>query len=59
MDEKFLYVFDDESKKKLEKAGFRLVASFAKKDIYVFLNDSRLTFALNDVKCFPSNKLTF
>lgn len=59
MGEKFIYVFDKESRDKLVAAGFNLVASNEKKDTYVFVNDTSLTFALNDVSCFPSNKLTF
>lgn len=59
MDEKFIYVFDAESKKKLLEAGFKLIASYEKKNVYVFLNSNSLSFALNDISCCLSNKLTF
>lgn len=63
VDEKFLYVFDKASRDKLLAAGLKLIASYEKKDTYVFANElddaKKKTFSLDDVTFFPSNKLTF
>jgi len=62
MNEKFIYVFDEASKDKLERAGYKLIASYEKKNTYVFANkqsDNVMNFSLDGISYFPSNKLTF
>jgi hypothetical protein len=63
MDERFIYVFDRESRDKLERAGYKLIASDEKKDTYVFANkhddEKKMSFSLDGISYFPSNKLTF
>lgn len=57
--EKFLYVFDSESRDELLTAGFRLLKSDKKNDVYVFANRMDMTFALEDISFVRSNTLTF
>lgn len=59
MDEKFIYVFDEEAKKKLLEAGYKLVASYEKKHVYVFANNNSMSFSFDNISCCYSNKLTF
>lgn len=63
MDEKFIYVFDEDSRDKLERAGYKLIASYEKKNTYVFVNERRnggnMSFSLDGISYLPSNKLTF
>lgn len=57
--EKFLYVFDSESKDELLAAGFRLLKCDKKNDIYVFANQRDMAFELTDISFVRSNTLTF
>lgn len=59
MDEKFLYVFDKETRDKLLASGFTLIASYEKKDTYVFANQTVTKFDFSTITYLPSNKLTF
>lgn len=59
VEEKFLYVFDEASRDKLLRAGLQLISANDKKKVYVFANDRKMTFSLDGVSFFPSNKLTF
>lgn len=59
IEEKFLYVFDELSRDKLLKAGLQLIASYDKKKVFIFANDRKMTFSLDGISYFPSNKLTF
>ena len=59
IEEKFLYVFDEESRDKLLGMGLQMIASYDKKKVYVFANDKKMTFSLDGVTYFPTNKLTF
>ena len=59
MDKKFLYVFDKEARDKLIASGFTLIASYEKKDTYVFANQTATKFDFSTITYLPSNKLTF
>ena len=59
MDKKFLYVFDKETRDKLLASGFALIASYEKKDTYVFANQAATKFDFSTITYLPSNKLTF
>lgn len=57
--EKFLYVFDKESRDELLVAGYKLLKSDKKNDVYVFANRTDMMFELADVSFVRSNVLTF
>lgn len=57
--EKFIYVFDTGARDKLLMAGMTMVGSYDKKEMYIFVNDSSLKFALDGIDYVRSNKLTF
>lgn len=57
--EKFLYVFDKESRDELLVAGFRLLKSDKKNDVYVFANRADMVFDLADISFVRSDVLTF
>lgn len=57
--EKFVYVFSKKDRDRLLKCGMTMVASYDKKETYVFVNDQTMNFALDGVECLRSNKLTF
>lgn len=57
--EKFLYVFDKESRDELLVAGFQLLKSDTKNEIYVFANRMDMAFELADISFVRSNTLTF
>lgn len=57
--EKFLYVFNPEARDELSSAGFKLLKSDTKNDVYVFVNRADMTFTLNDVSFVRSNTLIF
>lgn len=59
MEHKFIYVFDEKSKKELLAAGFELMFSNAEKSIFVFVANDKLSFALQNVKYVSSNMLRF
>lgn len=57
--EKFLYVFSQEDKLKLQEAGFAILKEDEASNVYVFLNQPCLTFSLADSTFVKSNTLTF
>lgn len=57
--EKFLYVFDENSRDCLIAAGFHLLKSDKNSNIYVFANQMDMAFELTDVSYVRSNTLTF
>lgn len=57
--EKFLYVFDKESRDELLHAGFKLLKSDKKNDVYVFANRTDMTFEIADISFVRTNTLTF
>ena len=59
MGEKFIYVFDKETRDKLLASGFTMIASYEKKETYVFANQTDTKFDFSTITFLPSNKLTF
>lgn len=59
MRDKFIYVFDTASKDKLLRAGFVLLKEDQANNIAVFVNDERLSFALDDVIHISMNTLSY
>lgn len=57
--ERFLYVFDKESRDELLVAGYKLLKSDKKNDIYVFANRMDMAFELTDISFVRSDTLTF
>lgn len=57
--ERFLYVFDKEARDELLVAGFRLLKSDKKNDVYVFANKMDVAFELADISFVRSDTLTF
>lgn len=57
--EKFLYVFDKESRDHLLAHNFRLLRSDKKNDVYVFANRTDMAFEVADIYVVRSNTLTF
>ena len=57
--EKFLCVFDKESRDELLRAGFKLLKSDKKNDIYTFANRSDMAFELADISYVRTDTLTF
>ena len=57
--EKFLYVFSKNDRDSLIAAGYTLLKSDDKNDLYVFVNQTNLAFDLVDMYFVRSNVLTF
>ena len=59
--EKFLYVFDEQTRDKLLSLGFEMLgdALYNKAHVYVFVNKSVENFSLSSVNVLPTNRLTF
>ncbi len=57
--EKFLYVFDKESRDELLHAGYKLLKSDKKNDVYVFANRNDMAFELTDISFVRTDTLTF
>lgn len=57
--EKFLYVFSKDNRDLLIAAGYTLLKSDDKNDLYVFVNQANLIFDLSDIYFVRSNVLTF
>lgn len=57
--ERFLYVFDSESRDALIAAGFQLMKSDKKNSLYVFANRMDMAFELADISFVRSDILTF
>lgn len=56
---KFIYVFDEDARDRLLKAGFTLLSSDAKNGIYVFANDNGLQFSLGGTEHIVTNTMSF
>ena len=54
----FVYAYDPEARDKLTALGYVLFKSDERNNVYVFINDEKLSFAHVD-GCFASDKLTF
>lgn len=57
--EKFLYVFDKESRDELLHAGYKLLKSDKKNDVYIFANRNDMAFDLADISFIRTDTLTF
>lgn len=58
-DNKFIYVFDENSMRKLKEAGFHLIIDNKKESIFVFESSNNINFSLYDIDYVTSNTLTF
>lgn len=56
---KFVYVFDIASRDKLLAAGFTLLKEDIAAQTFTFMNDGKMTFALDDITHVSTNMLTF
>lgn len=56
---KFIYVFDINTKENMVKAGFKLMKSDDRNDIYVFLSDDSLRFDFSNISTIRSDTITF
>lgn len=57
--EKFLYVFSKDDRDSLIVAGYSLLKSDDKNDLYVFVNQPTMNFDLLDMTFVRSDVLTF
>lgn len=57
--EKFLYVFSKDNRDLLIAAGYTLLKSDDKNDLYVFVNQANMTFDIVDMSFVRSDILTF
>lgn len=57
--ERFIYVFDKESRDEMVAAGFKLLKSDKKNDVYVFANRNDMAFELAGLSFARSDTLTF
>lgn len=57
--EKFIYVFSKNDRDSLIAAGYALLKSDEKNDLYVFVNQANMTFDLVDVSFVWTDILTF
>lgn len=57
--EKFLYVFSKDDRDLLIAAGYALLKSDDKNDLYVFVNQMNMNFDLLDMAFVRSDVLTF
>ncbi len=57
--EKFIYVFDEDTRDDLLRKDYTIVASFEKKHVYVFANSGNIEKDVEGKNFFPSNRLTF
>lgn len=59
MQDKFIYVFDIDTRDKLLSQNYQLLKSDINKNIFVFENKTDISFSMNDVQFVLSNILTF
>lgn len=59
MENKFIYIFDDDSATKILDAGYVLMKQDESSHIYVFKWDESMKQLLTDVEFMLSNMLTF
>lgn len=56
---KFIYVYSADAKDKLLAANYKLMKSDERNNIYIFLNEDKLSFASLDVSYILSDTMTF
>lgn len=59
MQDKFIYVFDINTRDKLLSQNYQLIKSDINKNIFIFENKTDISFSMNDVQFVLSNILTF
>lgn len=59
MEPKFIYVFDIESRDKLIAAGYTLLKSDKRNNVFIFNNNISLSFSYSDINHAFSNVLSF
>lgn len=57
--EKFIYVFDKDARDELLSAGFKLLKSDKKNEVYIFANQMDMAFALAGISFIRTDTLTF
>ena len=57
--DKFIYVFSEDAKTQMIKAGYALIMEDTVCGRYVFENNPNLNFSLLDISAIKSNTLTF
>lgn len=55
----FIYVFTPEDKDKLLERGYKLLRDDKQQNLYVFKNESHLTFSDDDIAFVTSDVLTY
>lgn len=55
----FIYVFSQEDKDKLINLGYQLLKSDESNNMFVFANENRAVFSLDNIEYVESNILTF
>lgn len=55
MDEKFIYVFTEDDRDKLLKAGHHILVNDEQNSIYVFASDNTIYFSLNGITDYISS----
>lgn len=56
---KFIYVYSADAKDKLLAANYKLMKSDERNNIYIFLNEDKLSFTSLDVSYILSDTMTF
>ena len=57
--EKFLYVFSEDDRDGLLARGYTLLKSDEKNEVYVFANQTEMSFCIADISFVRSDTLTF
>lgn len=55
----FIYVFDADAKNKLLEMQFMMLKSDDKNNVYIFVNDDKENFVVDDIPYVISDTLTF
>ena len=56
---KSIYVFSEDARNALLKAGFKLMKEDKRSGVYIFLNQDKLSYALADFSFAENDTLTF
>lgn len=59
MQNKFIYVFNEESFERLLLMGYSPLKIDKEHNVYVFENQEKLMFAMTEIECVHSDTLTF
>ena len=59
MNKKFIYVFSEEDRDRLLRAGLQLIREDQKNRVYQFLIDGSATFSLENTQYMLTNRLDF